>query len=113
MEEKVKMINTYHQLDYQTKKERLSQLLWEFVWISEKIHILLWHVNADRLTEQDMVAVYDVFIDNIFEVNKEKKLQSLDKIDSVISKINAIHEQESLDRAKENPDAILSALDDI
>jgi hypothetical protein len=100
----------YLQLGNIDKKTRLMTLFEIFQVHSVAIQKMMPILLADQMREDEMVQAYDNLVDAIQSVEGEKLQTALLQMDSLGAKMEALRQQEAIDRAQENPDALLQQI---
>ena len=100
----------YLRLEYAEKKVRLMTLFEIFQAHSVSIQKMIPLLQADEMSNEEMIEAYDNLVDAIQSVEGEKLQASLTQMDSLQSKMEALRAQEAAERAQENPEALLQQM---
>lgn len=105
------IVKSFIELDYENKKSRLISLLDVFKAYSESIQKIMEYLQQDKITQEDMVDVYQSLVENIKNSNDNKLEVWLDKIVALHQKLQQIYDLESKERAQEDPDKLLELIE--
>lgn len=103
------IIQAFSQLDHATKIDKLKHLVEIFAphSVVAKDALLLINQHPENLLDDEMINIYGLFVKAIQDTKSESLQEAVARLSDIQKKLAYIHEQEAIDRSKEDPDKIL------
>lgn len=106
------VIQAFNALDHATKIDKLKHLVEIFAPYSIVAKETLELINKypDRLTDDEMINVYGLFVKAIQDTKSESLQEAVAHLGDIQNRLAYIQEQESIERSKEDPDSLLNTI---
>ena len=110
MIDKQKVLDEFNQLGYAEKKQKLLDLFVLFEASSQVIQDTKPLLIADKLSEEEIATYYGYLAEIITNLNEADLTKSIQWLDQIHQKLLEIWKKESLERAQEDPEALLQTI---
>jgi hypothetical protein len=106
------VIQAFTQLEHAIKIEKLKHLLQIFSSYSvvARDTLVLIDQHPDNLTDDEMIKVYSLFVKAIQDTKSQNLQEAVAHLSTIQQRLSYIHQQEAIEKSKEDPDMLLEGL---